>query len=97
VTRPVLFRPEAAAEALETRGWYAAREAKLGQRFSDDLAATVLRVVARPAMFPRVRGEIRRAVLRRFPYAVYFREDPDTIVVLAVHGRQDPKRWQSRS
>ena len=36
----------------------------------------------------------RRAVLLRFPYAVYFRLDRETLVVLAVHGRQDPARWQ---
>ncbi len=82
---------------LETRAWYAARQASLGQRFSEELGATAARIVERPIAFPRVRGEIRRAVLRRFPYAVYFRIDGTIIVVLAVHGRQDPKRWQSRS
>jgi hypothetical protein len=46
--------------------------------------------------FPSVRGQTRRAVLKRFPYAVYYRQTNDQIVVLAVHGRQDPKRWQSR-
>ena len=42
-------------------------------------------------------GAVRRLVVRRFPYAVYFREVGDEIVVLAIHGRQDPKRWQERS
>ena len=39
----------------------------------------------------------RRAVLSRFPYALYFRMTDDSIVVLAVHGRQDLSRWQKRS
>ena len=93
----VLFRPAAVTEVLDTRDWYAARQASLGERFSEELGATVARIVERPVAFPRVRGEIRRAVLRRFPYAVYFRVDGNIIVVLAVHGRQDPKRWQTRS
>lgn len=97
MARTVLFRPEAAAEVTETRTWYANRATNLGDRFIADLESVVARVVERPAAFPRVHGETRRAVLRRFPYAVYFRDTPDQVVVLAVHGRQDPRRWQSRS
>ena len=93
----VLFRPKASAEALESKAWYNSREPGLGNQFIEDLGSTVSRIVERPAMFPRVHSEIRRAVLRRFPYAIYFREKAETIVVLAVHGRQNPKRWQSRT
>ena len=50
-----------------------------------------------PASFPCVDAEVRRLVVRRFPYAVYFREVGDEVLVLAVHGRQDPRRWQGRS
>jgi hypothetical protein len=53
--------------------------------------------VGNPLTFRRVRGETRRGVLDRFPYAISFRLTDEDIVVLAVHGRQDPARWQSRS
>ncbi|MCX5949952.1 MAG: hypothetical protein NT158_01950, partial [Cyanobacteria bacterium] len=39
-------------------------------------------------------GQIRRVVLSRFPYAVYFREQDTEILVIALHGRQDPRRWK---
>lgn len=55
------------------------------------------RLVDNPLVSPQVRGEIRRAVLQRFPYAVYFRLVEDDILVLAVLGRQHPGRWQSRT
>ena len=93
----VVFRPEASAEVLETKSWYDGRASGLGNRFIDDLEALLARVVERPVSFPTVRDQTRRAVLRRFPYAVYFRQNDNQIVVLAVHGRQDPKRWQSRA
>ena len=35
---------------------------------------------------------VRRLVVRRFPYAVYFREVGDEIVVLTIHGRQNLQR-----
>jgi plasmid stabilization system protein ParE len=96
VAPAVLFRPQAEADVVEARAWYAAREADLGERFVGELVATIARIVEHPALFPRVHDETRRAVLRRFPYAVYFRHVGDTIVVLAVHGRQDPQRWRGR-
>ena len=97
MTREPVFRPEAEAEALEARGWYESRRAGLGEEFGVEVDAAVARIVERPLAFPRVRGETRRAVLGRFPYALYFRVTNDNIVILAVHGRQDPSRWQSRS
>ena len=97
MTRAPLFRPQAEAEALEARRWYEARRAGLGEEFGAEVDAAVARIVEHPLAFPRVRGETRRAVLTRFPYALYFRITDDGIVVLAVHGRQDPSRWHRRS
>jgi plasmid stabilization system protein ParE len=40
----------------------------------------------------------RRALLKRFPYAVYFAVDNEIIVVLAVfHTSRDPESWRRRS
>jgi plasmid stabilization system protein ParE len=97
VTRDVVFRPQAEAEALEVRRWYDGRSEGLGNQFGAEVDATVARIADNPFAFQRARGEIRRAVLRRFPYAIYFRTTSDEVIVLAVHGRQDPVQWQTRS
>ena len=97
MTRRVHFRPQADAEVLEARRWYEERRQGLGEEFGAAVDDTVARIAATPLAFPRVHGETRRAILRRFPYAIYFRIWEDAIVVLAVHGRQDPQRWQFRS
>jgi plasmid stabilization system protein ParE len=97
VTRAVAFRPQAHDEAIEVRRWYEARRPGLGDEFAAELASAVARIVEHPFAHPRVHGETRRAVLNRFPYTIYFRATADQIVVLAVHGRQDPARWQRRS
>jgi plasmid stabilization system protein ParE len=93
----VRFLPEALDDLLETQGWYASREPALAQAFAGAIAYAVERIAQDQAAFPFVHGAVRRLVVRRFPYAVYFREVGDEIVVLAIHGRQDPKRWQERS
>ena len=96
MTLEVLFRPRAEDEVLEVRRWYDGRRDGLGDEFAAEVDALVARIVATPLAFQRVRGETRRAVLNRFPYAIYFRPTSKAIIVLAVHGRQDPSSWQSR-
>ena len=97
MTRAVVFRPQAEHEALDVRRWYEARRAGLGNEFGAEVDAVVARIAENPLLFPRVRGETRRAVLTRFPYALYFRLTTESVVVLAVHGRRDPSRWHSRA
>ncbi len=94
--RRVSFRPEAEAEALETRDWYEGRRPGLGAEFRAALDEAIERIADNPMQFRLVRRDTRRAILNRLPYAVYFREAGDAVVVLAVHGRQHPRRWQSR-
>jgi len=97
VTRQVVFRPRAEDEAVEARRWYESRRVGLGHEFGQATDALITRISENPLVFPLVHGETRRAVLSRFPYAIYFRLADDTVVVLAIHGRQDPSRWQGRS
>jgi plasmid stabilization system protein ParE len=96
VTHRVRFRPEAAGEALETRQWYEHRQPGLGTAFRRALDTVVEKIAENPSRFRRVHGETRRALLDRFPYAVYFRFNDEEVIVLAVHGRQHPRNWQRR-
>ena len=97
MNRQVYFRPEAADESIDAGEWYEARRPGLGREFADALKEVVSRIAHDPLLFPAALGEVRRAVLNRFPYAVYFRISDEDIVVLAVHGRQDPRTWQQRT
>lgn len=92
----VVFRPQAEDEVLEVRQWYESRRTGLGREFGEAVDGLVARIAANPLAFQRVHNETRRAVLARFPYAIYFRVASDDVVVQAVHGRQHPSRWQRR-
>jgi plasmid stabilization system protein ParE len=92
----VVFRPQAAAEAVEVQEWYESRSTGLGDQFGEALQGLVERIAEMPSSFPRVHGATQRAVLRRFPYAVYFRVAAGSVVVLSIHGRQHPSHWQRR-
>ena len=97
VIRDVVFRPQAEVELLDVHRWYEERREGLGDEFSEEIHRMVARIAAHPSEFQHVRGATRRAVLSRFPYAIYFRETATEIIVLAIYGRQDPLRWQTRS
>lgn len=90
-----LVEPEAEAELDEAFSWYEGRAAGLGGEFVRVAAFALIR--RNPEQFPRVRSDIRRALVRRFPYAVYYVVEPEQVVVLGViHTRRHPRRWQSR-
>lgn len=92
-----LVEPEAEAELDEAFNWYEARTAGLGSEFVRAVRAAFALIRRKPDQFPRARGDIRRALVRRFPYAVYYVAETDQISVLAViHTRRHPRRWQSR-
>ena len=98
MTMPLIrFLPEAVEDLLETQRWYGRLDPVLARDFAEAFAAAVERIRHDPRSFPLVHGQIRRLVLRQFPYAVYFKEEGLEILVIALHGRQDPRRWQQRS
>lgn len=97
MTPRLVLRPQAETEVLNARDWYEDQRPGLGDAFATEVDRAVVGILQAPLAHPRVQIEIRRALLRRFPYAIYFRATPDEIVVLAViHGRRHPQRWQSR-
>ena len=79
------------------RQWYESKRPGLGREFSQELNRIIERMADGPVVFPRVHNETRRAVLSRFPYAVYFRVTDVHVVVLAIHGRQHPSGWRRRA
>ncbi len=92
-----LVEPEAEAELEEAFAWYEGRVTGLGSEFTRMYALSSLRSVEILTSFARVRNDIRRALVRRFPYAVYYVAESEQIAVIAVvHTRRHPRRWQSR-
>ena len=57
---------------------------------------TISWIAWNPAFFPKKRGPVRRAILKQSYYIVYFVEENDRTVVLAVlDGRRDPQDIKS--
>jgi plasmid stabilization system protein ParE len=93
----VRFRTEAAADVSLARDWYDAQSPGLGDAFVGSLEQIVDLIAELPEAFPEIAAGLRRALLSRFPYALYYRLDGSVVDVMAcLHTRQSPSRWRSR-
>ncbi|HKG81165.1 MAG TPA: hypothetical protein VKA78_17140 [Pyrinomonadaceae bacterium] len=68
----VVLRRIAKREFDDAIAWYENRHEGLGRDFSTAVEREIERIASSPNQFARVKNEIRRAVLRRFPYSIYF-------------------------
>lgn len=95
--RPLLLRPEATVEIQEAREWYEQRRPGLGGEFMAAVREVLAAIEEAPQRYPVVRRDIRRAVLRRFPYSLlYTMESERTVVIACFHGKRNPRNWYSR-
>ncbi|MCH7702928.1 MAG: type II toxin-antitoxin system RelE/ParE family toxin [Planctomycetes bacterium] len=96
--RSLLIRPEARADLDEAYRWYEQQREGLGSDFLLCVEEALEKIRRTPELYPLVHKELRRMLIRRFPYGLFYLMEEEMIVLLAVfHARRDPKRWQSRA
>ena len=96
--KPVVrIRPEAEADLDEARRWYDRQREGLGADFLLCFEAALEKIRRDPEIYPTVFKRLRRGLIRRFPYGVFYLIEEEEIVIVGVfHGRRDPRRWESR-
>jgi plasmid stabilization system protein ParE len=94
----MIIRPEAEADLANARDWYEQQRVGLGAEFLLCVEEVLERIDRTPEIYMVVYHDVRRALTRRFPYAVYYRiASNDVVVVGILHTRRDPREWQSRA
>ena len=88
----VTVRRSAERDLEEARDWYNEQQPGLGTEFLDMASELFGRLERNPKIYPRVHGEVHRAVLRRFPFVLYFVIETSEVIVLGVlDSRRDPR------
>lgn len=93
----VQIRQAAEADIAEAQLWYESRRRGLGDEFYAEISGLIDILAERPFIYQTSYRDTRRAIVRRFPYLIWYRVLSQTVTVLAcTHGRQSPKKTASR-
>jgi toxin ParE1/3/4 len=92
----LVSEPRADLDIEAAFDWYEKEQTGLGRQFLDEVRAAYDRIADGPLAYQDIRAGIRRALLRRFPYAVYFAVEGDVVVLAVLHVNRDPAEWQRR-
>jgi len=97
--KKLIVRPEAEVDIARTVLWYEAREPGLGIQVLSEVHSAIVRALARPEAFLRLRSQpdVHRILVRRFPYRVFYVNREDSVVVFAVlHAARIEGEWVKR-
>lgn len=85
------FLPEVEEDAINGYRWYEEKGIGLGEEFLRLFYALTGAIIRNPLSYQTVYEDFRRCLLRRFPYAIYYRVDKQEIIVYALfHCARNP-------
>ncbi|MCJ8273485.1 MAG: type II toxin-antitoxin system RelE/ParE family toxin [Psychrosphaera sp.] len=92
-----LFHPQAEFEFNESIDRYEAIETGLGHDFATEVYEAIQRAVALPQAWMKIDDDIRRSLVKRFPYGVLYSIEDNAIYIVAVmHFHRHPDYWKHR-
>ncbi len=83
MTFELVVEPSAARDIADADAHYS--QFGKADAFVAEIDNVFEQLASRPLMYPAVHGDVRRALLRRFPFAVFFIVEHPRVVVLAIH------------
>jgi len=93
MAKSLIILPEAELDITEAYDWYQERELGLGKEFLRCIDASIQTIKRNPEIYVFAHEKYRRALVRRFPYAIFCEYFEDVITVYAVfHCSQDSKK-----
>lgn len=91
------FSGRAVREVGQAFEWYEAQSDGLGSEFEVAFELQMKRLEQVPLLYPEIISGVRRTLLPRFPYGVFYVVRDDLVHILAViHNVRNPKRWPRR-
>jgi plasmid stabilization system protein ParE len=95
--KPLVIHPAALEELQSAVTWYLGRSEVAAAKFVASVDRAIDAVIESPSRWPLGESSTRKFVLRRFPFAIIYRETMDSLQILAVaHGNRKPGYWKKR-
>lgn len=93
----LLISAEAERDLVEAYAWYENCRSGLGEEFLSCVDARLRAIERLPELHEKVYQDYRRAIVRRFPYVIFYEYSGDTVTVFGVfHASRRPETWQKR-
>jgi toxin ParE1/3/4 len=93
----LITAPEAEDDIADAYAWYESRRPGLGEEFLSCVDACIEVILRTPQLYTLAHENYRRALVRRFPYAVFYEYTGDTVTVYCIfHTSRDPRKWRQR-
>jgi plasmid stabilization system protein ParE len=97
MTSNLIFAPEALQDIDAAYDWYECQRTGLGEEFLSCVDACIQTICREPEMHEKVHEDYRRALVRRFPYAVFYEHDRGIVTVYCIfHTSRHPEKWHRR-
>ena len=95
--RAIEFDPRAERDVSAAVEWYDHHHRELGDQFVEKLDALLQQIAEYPRSYRPLESDVRRAILKQFPYAIYYQFTDAAIRVIAVlHTSRRPDYWKDR-
>ena len=93
----ISIRAEAESDISEAYTWYERQLKGLGSDFILCVEEGLAKIQRDPQIYPVVHRNVRRVLIHRFPYGIFYILEEGVILILAVyHAKRNPKQWQAR-
>jgi plasmid stabilization system protein ParE len=93
----IRFRLEAENDIEDASVWYESQRQGLGQLFLNEIEKSLEVISENPLLYPVIYRNTRRAVIHKFPFAIFYRMEEEEVIVLGViHGSRSPNQWKVR-
>jgi len=89
----VILSPDAKADLRAAIRWYDDIQSQLSVRFEAETLAVLRRLAQNPYQFPRTYKSLRKALLKRFQYTVYFALIAEQVLVMAISHQRRFRPW----
>ncbi len=91
------FHPEAEMELIEEAAYYEFQIPGLGERFEAEVRCATDLLLEHPDVGPPADPHLRKFVLNRFPFTLYYSVTSDVLrIEVVAHQSRRPGYWQSR-
>lgn len=91
------FHPQAEVELIEEAAYYELQVRGLGERFEAEVRRATDFLLEHPTIGTPADSRIRKFVLNRFPFTLYYSVAADILrIEVVAHQRRRPGYWQAR-